>query len=133
METHVRVLGYLHIGFSILTALVGVGLLAMFGGIAGLLAMTEGQADPDALAAIPILGVVGVFLCGLLLVLSIPGIIAGYGLLKFRGWARILTIVLSAIQLLNVPFGTALGVYGLWVLLSEASEPLFHPHPARAY
>ena len=132
MDTHVRLLGYLHIGFSILTALVGVGLLALFGGIAALVAVTEGRTDPDALVAIPVLGAVGLFVCLLLVVLSIPGIIAGWGLLKFRAWARVLTIVLSAIQLLNVPFGTALGVYGLWVLLSDATEPLFHPRPARA-
>ena len=54
-----------------------------------------------------------------MLVLSLPGIIAGVGLLKFRPWARIVTIVLSALNLMNIPFGTILGVYGLWVMLSD--------------
>jgi hypothetical protein len=47
------------------------------------------------------------------------------GLLKFQPWARVLTIVLCAINLLNVPFGTALGIYGLWVLLNSETEQLF--------
>ena len=54
-----------------------------------------------------------------------PGFVAGVGLLGFKPWARVLTIILSAIELLNVPFGTALGVYGLWILLSRETEPLF--------
>ncbi|MBI2834745.1 MAG: hypothetical protein HYX76_10015 [Acidobacteria bacterium] len=34
-------------------------------------------------------------------------------------------VVLSALNLLNVPFGTMLGIDGLWVLLSRAVEKLF--------
>ncbi|MBI3696140.1 MAG: hypothetical protein HY238_15045, partial [Acidobacteria bacterium] len=56
---------------------------------------------------------------------GLPSLIAGIGLLKLRPWARILTIVLSAIDLIHVPFGTALGLYGLWALLSKEGEQLF--------
>ena len=52
-----------------------------------------------------------------LLVLSLPGLITGIGLLKFQPWARIVGLVFGAINLINIPFGTILGVYGLWVLL----------------
>jgi len=47
-----------------------------------------------------------------------------------RPWARVLTIVISAFDLLHVPFGTALGVYGLWVLLSSQGEALFRKQQA---
>ena len=60
-----------------------------------------------------------------MLTLSVPSIIAGVGLLKRRSWARILTIVLSVLNLINIPFGTLLGIYGLWVLLSQNTAPLF--------
>jgi hypothetical protein len=33
-------------------------------------------------------------------------------------------IVISALHLLSFPIGTALGVYGLWVLLNEQSRRL---------
>ena len=57
--------------------------------------------------------------------MGIPGILAGWGLLNFKPWARILAIVLSAIRLINIPIGTVLGIYGLWVLFSKETETLF--------
>jgi hypothetical protein len=38
-----------------------------------------------------------------------------------------LAIVVSALHLINIPFGTALGIYGLWVLLSPEAQRLFTP------
>jgi hypothetical protein len=34
-------------------------------------------------------------------------------------------IVLSALDLFNIPLGTALGIYGFWVLLNKETEQLF--------
>jgi hypothetical protein len=51
------------------------------------------------------------------------GFIAGWGLLNRQGWARSLAIVMGVISLFfNIPFGTALGVYTLWVLLPSRSR-----------
>lgn len=123
METHVKVLGVLHIVAGGLGVIAAVLIVAILGGVAGLV---EASADaPDAQTAIPILKMVSAGLFVFLLLISAPGIVAGIGLLHFRNWARILTIVLSALQLMNLPFGTALGIYGLWVLLSQRTEPLF--------
>jgi len=46
-------------------------------------------------------------------------LVAGWGLMERQSWARVLAIVLAFISLLNAPFGTALGIYTLWVLLSQ--------------
>lgn len=123
MESHVKTLGVLHIVLGSLGMVAALCLLLIFGGIAGLVGATDSTGD--ARIAVPILGGIGAFIFFVLLVLSLPGLIAGIGLLQFRPWARILTIVLSVLDLINVPFGTALGVYGLWVLLSQGSERLF--------
>ena len=64
-----------------------------------------------------------------MLTLSLPGIIGGVGLLKRHPWARILTIVLSVLHLINVPFGTLLSLYGLWVLMARDTEALFESPP----
>ena len=124
MQTHVKVLGVLHIVFGVLGVLIGLGIFLFFGGIAG---MAQMDGDPDAAMAIPILGAIGGIAFVVLLVLSVPGIIAGIGLLQFRPWARILTIVLSVLDLVHFPFGTALGVYGLWVMLTADGAKLFEP------
>jgi hypothetical protein len=125
MESHVKTLGILHIVFGALGVLVAVGLLVLFGGIAGLVGATDRTGD--AHIAIPILGGIGALVFVIVLALSLPGLIAGIGLLQFRPWARILTIVLSFFDLIHVPLGTALGIYGLWVLFSPDSERLFRP------
>lgn len=124
MQTHVKVLGVLHIVFGVLGVLIGVGIMVLFGGIASLVQM---EGDPDAATAVPILGAIGGIVLVVLLVLSIPGIIAGAGLLSFKPWSRILMIVISILDLVNFPFGTALGVYGLWVLLTAEGARLFEP------
>jgi hypothetical protein len=125
MRDHVRILAYLHIVFGSLGLLCALVVLLVFGGIAGVV----GAANPHDMeawhVAIPVIGLVGLAICGFVMLLSIPGIIAGVGLLKFRPWARILAIVLSALDLLHVPLGTALGIYGLWVLLNAETERLF--------
>jgi hypothetical protein len=96
----------------------------VFGGAAGIISVAA-RNEPDAQIAIPIVGAVGVGLFLFLLALSLPGIIAGVGLLQFRPWARLLTIILSALNLMNIPIGTLVGGYGLWVMLSAETEPLF--------
>jgi hypothetical protein len=119
MEQHVKILGTLHIVFGSLGILLALAMLAVFGGIAGLIG------DSDYSGGGHILGGIGAIIFFVLLALSLPGLVAGVGLLQFRSWARILTIVISVLDLIHVPFGTALGIYGLWVLLSQDSERLF--------
>jgi hypothetical protein len=75
--------------------------------------------------ATSILGVVAVAVACLHLLLSLPGLLAGYGLLQRRPWARILAIVVGAFHLYNIPVGTALGVYTFIILADPKSEALF--------
>ena len=50
------------------------------------------------------------------------GFFAGWGLMQREAWARVLVLVLAFISLFNIPFGTAIGVYTLWVLLPGQSQ-----------
>jgi hypothetical protein len=122
MTTHVKVLGVLYIALSAIGLLCALFVGVIFGTASGIVAA---NADADARVALPIIGIAGTALAMFLLAVSLPGLIAGIGLLKFKPWARIVAIVLSAINLINIPFGTALGVYGLWVLLNKDTERLF--------
>ena len=128
MVTHVKMIGILHIVFGGLGILAGIIVFLVMGGIASLVGLSADSRD--SLTAIPILGGIGGFVFLLLLVLSLPSLIAGIGLLGFRPWARIMTIVLSVLHLFNIPFGTALGAYGLWALLAPETEMLFRQQPA---
>jgi hypothetical protein len=123
MQTHIRVLGILHIIFGAVGVLIGAGIFLFMGGIAGIVAMAEGGGD--SLVALPILGGIGALVLIVMLVLSVPGVIIGAGLLAWQPWARLGMIILSVFHLANFPFGTALGAYGLWALLSAEGTAMF--------
>jgi len=123
MHTHVKVLAVLYIVLSGIGLLFALLIFFALGTAASIVGMTA--SPEDAKIAIPILRLTGTALGVLLLLLSLPGLITGWGLLKLRSWARILGIVLAVISLLNFPIGTVVGIYGLWVLLTKETERLF--------
>jgi hypothetical protein len=125
METHVKILAALKIALGAIMIIVGMLLFALFGGIAGLIGASASCGRDERLLAVPILGGIGALILVVLLVLAIPDIVAGIGLLYFKPWARILMLVLCALGLLNFPLGTGIGVYGLWVLLDNRTTQLF--------
>ena len=123
MELQIKILAVFHIIFGVFGVMGSLVVALLFGGAAGL-------DDPNAFLAVPVLGLVGGILVVSIFALSLPGIIAGIGLLRHRPWARILTIVLSVLDLIVIPIGTLLGIHGLWVLLSRNTAPLFGVTPA---
>ena len=118
MEGHVNVVGYLCVGLSILAILIGAFTFVLLAGI-GFVAH-----DEEASFILPTIGfVVALFFC----LISVPGIIGGIGLFKRRECARILVLIISALQLINFPIGTAIGAYSIWVLVQQDSIRLFNP------
>jgi hypothetical protein len=62
-----------------------------------------------------------------MVLLGFPGLLAGYGLLKRKPWARYLALILGVLELVNFPVGTAIGVYTLLILLQESATDYFAP------
>ncbi len=108
---HIRLLAIFWIAISTFRILPALVLAAIFGG------------NPDFPPGTPefvhsiVLGVAAFLFLG-----GAFGIAAGVGLLNRAPWARGLAIVLGCIGLIDMPFGTALGAYTLWVLLPAQSE-----------
>ena len=121
MEAHVKVLGWLNV------ILGGLGVLISFAILGGIVAVSSifGIGGEEALLPIHIIAIVGGIVTLFTLLLSLPGLLLGYGLLNFRPWARILGLVLSGLSLFHVPIGTALAIYSFWVLLKPETEALF--------
>lgn len=116
MTTHVKVLGWLYILSGVFGLLIALCVfVSVLGG--GLISQDE--------TAIAVTGIVAVVVSGFLVVLSLPGIVAGIGLLAYKNWARILGIVLGVLNLPGFPTGTILGVYSLYVLLDDETSALF--------
>ena len=118
MNKHVTILGILFISFSCLLCVGGIVfslVIPMAGNISG----------NDV--AMRITSIIGETLGTVLIILSMPGIVGGIGLLKRKYWARILILVLCFLSLLSIPFGTALGIYGIWILLKSETIEIFNP------
>jgi hypothetical protein len=120
MREHVTVVGALHIGLGALGVLVAIVVLASTIGPGLLVLSLEGDAEPLTILTI-IGGIVAVFLT----IISLPGIIGGIGLLRLRPWARILVLIVAVLDLLNIPIGTLLGIYSIWVLVQDETVQLF--------
>ncbi|HEY9285036.1 MAG TPA: hypothetical protein VIP46_16400, partial [Pyrinomonadaceae bacterium] len=116
-EEHNKTLGILHIVYAALHTLLmlGVfGLMIFFLRVAGDELRNQPDTPPEAfLVTFVIVG--GLFA----LLLTVPSYVAGYAMLKRKPWGRVATLVAAIVEVLNVPFGTALGIYALWFLFGK--------------
>jgi uncharacterized membrane protein HdeD (DUF308 family) len=128
MEKNAQVMGILWIVYGVLSVLGGIICLVGLLIVAHIPDITWecGQVGQD------ILRVIAISLGSFLIVLGIVKIVSGLGLQARREWARILTMVLAFLSLINVPFGTALGIYSIIYLMKPEMVELFKPKAAPA-
>ena len=103
MTTHVDFVGVLFIVWGLLTALIGVSTLALGIGAVAVIATTNRSGGGELTA----------------------GLTVGVPLRQRKSWARLAALVLGAGDLVLLPFGTALGIYTLWTLLTERGKAVF--------
>ena len=113
---HVKVLGYLHIARGVIVLLVGIAGFIVLTGIGVI------SGDSTAFGVLGLIGTIGLALMGLL---AVPSVIAGIGLLMRKEWGRIVAIVVGIFSLIDIPFGTALGVYTIWALMDAEARQVF--------
>jgi hypothetical protein len=107
---HVRLLGILWLAISAFRLIPGLLLFTI--------ASTRPfppDVPPSVTTLLSAIGMVFLIFAGI-------GIAAGAGLLTQQPWARMLAIIFGAVSLIDIPFGTAIGIYTLWVLLPAESE-----------
>ena len=115
MQKHITLIAALNIGLSIITILIAmIVFTAIVGG--GII-----SGDNEAMF---ITSIVGTSIAGFLILISIPGIIGGIGLLKGCSWARILIMIVAVLDLFNIPIGTLIGAYTLWVLVQDETTEI---------
>lgn len=108
MSRHEKLAAILNAGLGaigIITALIVAVVIAGGGVLSG---------DTEAMK---ITAAVSVAISGFLILLSAPLIVGGIGLLYGKSWARTLLLICGVVQLINIPLGTLVGAYTLWVLL----------------
>ncbi len=123
VERHLQLLGILWIVFSVMRLLPGIGILGL--GSRVLFPFLPFHLTGFLMPMMRVFGLV-------IIALGVAGILAGWALLQRVSWGRTLALVVGIISLIHLPFGTALGIYTLWVLMPAASEEEFRriAHPA---
>jgi hypothetical protein len=118
---HVDFVGVLFVVWGVVTALVGLSTLALGVGGASLATspnLAGGVAVGVTAAAFITLAVIAI-------VWGAGHVMIGVLLRRHRHRARLAALMVGSIDLLLLPYGTALGCYALWVLLSERGKALF--------
>ncbi len=111
VQQHVKLVGILWIAYAVFHALGGLVLLIIANTIFG-------PASDHPAFLRPLLSAVAVFL----LVKAVGSFAAAFGLFERQSWGRTLSLIMAVVALINVPLGTALGIYTLWVLMSPQAE-----------
>jgi hypothetical protein len=124
VKRHADFLALLYLAWGAIFALVGIAGFAL---MAGALAIA-GSAGPVAATSDLAAGVTA-FTMGLLASLAfLWGLLhlwLGASLRRYKQWARLAALGLAVINVVLFPFGTALGGYACWVLLTEDGRKLF--------
>lgn len=104
---HVRILGWLHVVLGVIDLLMGMAAFGIMSGIGVV------SGDP---AAFGIMSLIGGFAGAFMLLMALPNLLVGFGLLRnWGGWVIVLAVILGIINLMNFPIGTAIALYTFWI------------------
>ncbi len=117
MEKHKVLLGALYVVFGAFTVVGTMFIMIMISLHGGLTHEPSSFSDYAK-----IVGFIG---SGFLLLVSIPGIVGGIGLLNQKSWARNVVLVVGFFYLFFIPIGTFLSMYTLLVLMRDQVALLF--------
>ncbi|MDA3822094.1 MAG: hypothetical protein PF450_05715 [Bacteroidales bacterium] len=117
-KSHVTLVAVLHIAFGALSILGAIITLIVF--------QFSGNFIPeDEFIAHDILTSLAFIIPGSIAIFGLIDLLAGVSLLSYKQWSRVFVIVVSAINCLNIPIGTAKGVYSIWELMQPEVQEMF--------
>jgi hypothetical protein len=120
VAAHLHLLRVLQLVWGSLGVLLGVSMLMLAAGAAAIGVTTDGDEVAAGITALAF-AVSAVAL----LAAGAANAWAGTALARLQPNGRLATLLLSVPNLFVLPFGTALGVYALWVLLHEDTRAMF--------
>lgn len=126
LDSHKKVLGILYVISGTLTILCMLMLNAFLSIVFSFAADEMDSGDQKVMEMIqPFIQYIAVFV---ILIFSVPTLLAGIGLLTRKSWAVLLALIMGCLKLFSFPIGTAMGIYAIWIfsedqkLKNEAQE-----------
>jgi hypothetical protein len=111
VRKHVRILGWLQIALGIIDLLIGLTAFGVLGSIGAFSGFASGEFAPFGIMAL-LGGAIGT----VMLIMALPNLICGIGLLRnWGGWVIVLAVIIGFVNLAHPPFGTAIAIYTFWV------------------
>jgi hypothetical protein len=126
VASHVDFVGVLFIVWGLLTTLVGVSTLALGVGAVALIRSASRGGGGEFAAGLTAAAFTTLAIIAILW--GVAHVVVGVPLRRHRSWSRLIALMLGSVDLLLLPYGTALGIYTLWVLLNEQGKKLFAEH-----
>jgi len=123
LSSHVDFVGILFIVWGALTALIGLSMLALGIGAVAIILSTSHAGGVQVAAGLT--AATFATLAVIAIVWGAAHIVVGLPLRRLRPSARLLALTLGAVDVLLLPYGTALGCYAMWALLNEDGKKLF--------
>lgn len=120
LHLHVQILGWLRIASAALMLVIGAFALIFLAGLGLFSSAASGDAAPFWALTLAAL-----FIGGLMVVLALPSLLAGVGLLRRKEWGRILALIVGVFDLFNFPIGTLIAIYSFYVLFQSSATAYF--------
>ena len=117
MEQHKKVLGIIYVITAILQIIILSLLSLLWSTIFGFIVS---EIEPNEARIVEfVFSIIRFIPWFIMLFISIPSLIAGFGLLNGQKWALVMALVLGCLKILSFPIGTAIGIYSIWVYLES--------------
>ena len=117
MENHEKVLGILYVVLATFQTVTMVLLALLFTTI---FSFAMGESEPaDARVLELVMSLARYVPSIVILLFALPSLVVGIGLLTKQSWAMIFALIMGCLNLFSFPFGTAIGIYTIWVYSEE--------------
>ncbi|HUF03014.1 MAG TPA: hypothetical protein VMM38_02455 [Aridibacter sp.] len=120
---HNRLLGIFFLIISGLSALGGIFIALIYGGMGTMMLTSVREREMQTVGGIFV--VLAVVMSVMILIFSVFYFVTGWKIYKEAQAGRILGIIASILCLMNFPLGTALGVYGIWFFFGDMGKALY--------
>ena len=115
MDSHKKILGILYLVWGTLSLLIIFGMSMFF----SFMMLNASHREFDSME-MGLVKTIATVVCGfIIIIISLPSIIGGLGLIFNQKWAFILIMIAGIFSLISFPMGTAIGIYTLWVYFKD--------------
>ncbi|HOX84168.1 MAG TPA: hypothetical protein PLJ60_21335 [Chryseolinea sp.] len=113
LDGHKKVLGILYIISAMFTIL---GMIMLNAILSVVFSFVFNEIDPEQQKIMElVLSIVQYVPAFVIILFSIPTLIAGIGLLTRQTWSTLFALIMGCLKLFNFPIGTAIGIYAIWI------------------